>query len=799
MEPTKALMITTIFILLAQYSHGFKITTQLIHRDSIFSPFYNGSETTADRAKRATESSLARHALLSSSSKSVNGIEAGLIPSTNHGLIFVKFSIGDPPVPQLAVMDTGSPLTWVNCLPCTPCFPSISTFEPAKSKTYKPLPCTEDCVSCDRKVWPWSVSKCLYTTEYYRHSIRSEGEKATEQLTFRTYNDSTTVIPNVTFGCSHLMTGLEDPDQRLTGVLGLAVEMTLRKGVILDTGSTLSYLYTEAFDVMKAKIRKLAGRILQEVPPLLYKPYELCYRGVAERDAQGFPLLGFHFLESTSLELDRFGTFIQVKDDVFCLAVVRSPDVTIFGMNAQQGYNSLLFLQSCLQQQASIIITIFLFYSINSLTHSHGLKIKTRLIHRDSVHSPLYNASETITDRAKRAVQSSLARHAHLSLIDIPPGIEAGLVLATKINLFHVNFSIGQPPVPQLAILDTGSELVWVKCLPCNLCKPTRGETVFDPLKSKTYVPRPCTKSCDNCTGEWPRRYCSYEIYYEGGDQSEGIYATDQLTFSTSDDGLVTIPDIQFGCSSLLTGPNILNISDQVFKKMSKQGIMVDSGTDVMILHDEAFEVVMAEIKKIAASSNLTEVLEREDYELCYKGLVNVDARDQFQNMDLQFKDGADLLIDNTGMFIQVDDDTFCLAVLRTMGVSIIGVMAQQGYNVGRCKFTVTYYDSRVSEGIYVTDQLTFLPSGDYKAKVTVRNILLGCSSYFTARDEELDNHFNGVIGLGPYSDSEIELVYPNLISVLGSKFSYCTGRLHDRSYPYNQASFGGNAVLVGR
>ncbi|CAN1328444.1 Probable aspartic protease At2g35615 [Linum perenne] len=323
---------------------------------------------------------------------------------------------------------------------------------------------------------------------------------------------------------------------------------------------------------------------------------------------------------------------------------------------------------------ASIIITVFLFYSINSLTHSHGLKIKTRLIHRDSIHSPLYNASETITDRAKRAVQSSLARHAHLSLIDIPPGIEAGLVLATKINLFHVNFSIGQPPVPQLAILDTGSELVWVKCLPCNLCKPTRGETVFDPLKSKTYVPRPCTKSCDNCTGE----YCSYEIYYEGGDQSEGIYATDQLTFSTSDDGLVTIPDIQFGCSSLLTGPNILNISDQVFKKMSKQGIMVDSGTDVMILHDEAFEVVMAEIKKIAASSNLTEVLEREDYELCYKGLVNVDARDQFQNMDLQFKDGADLLIDNTGMFIQVDDDTFCLAVLRTMGVSIIGVMAQQ-------------------------------------------------------------------------------------------------------------------------
>ncbi|CAN1809510.1 Probable aspartic protease At2g35615 [Linum perenne] len=281
---------------------------------------------------------------------------------------------------------------------------------------------------------------------------------------------------------------------------------------------------------------------------------------------------------------------------------------------------------------ASIIITVFLFYSINSLTHSHGLKIKTRLIHRDSIHSPLYNASETITDRAKRAVQSSLARHAHLSLIDIPPGIEAGLVLATKINLFHVNFSIGQPPVPQLAILDTGSELVWVKCLPCNLCKPTRGETVFDPLKSKTYVPRPCTKSCDNCTG---------------GDQSEGIYATDQLTFSTSDDGLVTIPDIQFGCSSLLTGPNV---SDSVVNGILGLG---GNGRHRLSLGEKPL------IAKLGSK-----------FSYCIGSVLD---RSYLYNY-LTIGDNADLL----GMFIQVDDDTFCLAVLRTMGVSIIGVMAQQ-------------------------------------------------------------------------------------------------------------------------
>ncbi|CAN1328468.1 Aspartic proteinase CDR1 [Linum perenne] len=422
----------------------------------------------------------------------------------------------------------------------------------------------------------------------------------------------------------------------------------------------------------------------------------------------------------------------------------------------------------------ALITTIFILLA----HHTHGFKTTTRLIHRDSIFSPFYNASETIFDRTKRATQSTLARHAllssssslngieaYLSSKNTPSGIEALLVLPTKFNVFYVNFSIGQPPVPQIAIMDTGSDVTWVKCLPCNPCKTIPGATLFDPLKSKTYRPRPCTQSCSNCTGE--QRYCLYDIYYAGGDQSEGIYATDQLTFRTADDGLVTIPYIQFGCTSLLTGPSAgddkilngilglgangrtpsdeplitklgskfsycigsvldrsylynhltisddadllgfstpfysnkngdyfvhltnislgdstLNISDEVFRKMSKEGIMVDSGTEVMFLHEEAFEVVKAEVKKLG-SSNLTETRSKSGLELCYKGLVNVDARDQFPNMDLQFKDGADLLIDNTGMFIQVDDNTFCLAVIRTKGVSIIGVMAQQGYNVG--------------------------------------------------------------------------------------------------------------------
>ncbi|CAN0920373.1 Aspartic proteinase CDR1 [Linum grandiflorum] len=201
---------------------------------------------------------------------------------------------------------------------------------------------------------------------------------------------------------------------------------------------------------------------------------------------------------------------------------------------------------------AFMIITIFLLHCINSLAYSQGFKITTRLIHRDSIYSPLYNASLTPVDRAKRVVQTSLARYAYLS------GIEAELVLDKNHNIFHVNFSIGQPPVPQLAIMDTGSGLLWVKCLPCRPCSPIPGVTVFNPLMSRTYFPRPCTRACAKCTG-WSGRDCMYEVGYIDGVHSEGVYATDQLTFGTLDDGLVTIPNIQFGCSSLLTGPGKLD------------------------------------------------------------------------------------------------------------------------------------------------------------------------------------------------------------------------------------------------
>ncbi|CAN1166661.1 Probable aspartic protease At2g35615 [Linum perenne] len=111
---------------------------------------------------------------------------------------------------------------------------------------------------------------------------------------------------------------------------------------------------------------------------------------------------------------------------------------------------------------APTILFIFFFSSIITI---HGLTIKTRLIHRDSYYSPLYDPSKTIADRADESLRSSIARHEHTPLLSDNGrgGVDAKLVNAIKLNMFYANFSIGYPPVPQLGIMDTGSSFLWVK------------------------------------------------------------------------------------------------------------------------------------------------------------------------------------------------------------------------------------------------------------------------------------------------------------------------------------------------
>ncbi|CAN1166730.1 hypothetical protein LINPERHAP2_LOCUS26847 [Linum perenne] len=220
-------------------------------------------------------------------------------------------------------------------------------------------------------------------------------------------------------------------------------------------------------------------------------------------------------------------------------------------------------------------------------------------------------------------------------------------------------------------------------------------------------------------------------------------------------------------------GDKILNIDPKVFKSMSRKygGMLVDSGSEITLLPDEALDVIKAEVKRIAILQGMKQL--RTTFGsgmwksgLCFTGTVFKDAHG-FPPMGFHFEQGGIetdpepvLKVQSFGLFDQIKKDIFCLGIIGTKHYGEIPAIL----------------------GI---------------TNITLRNFLFGCSNYLTNRGNDIDKHFSGIIGLGPSNPGRYLGGIP-LVWELGSEFSYCVGCLSDRSYPYNSISFGRNAKMIG-
>ena len=119
------------------------------------------------------------------------------------------------------------------------------------------------------------------------------------------------------------------------------------------------------------------------------------------------------------------------------------------------------------------------------------------LIHRDSPLSPFYNSSSSSSDLIRNAALRSISRINSFRLSsDRKDGDES--VIIPNEGDYIMKISIGTPPVESLAIADTGSDLIWVQCLPCEQCYP-QNSPIFDPKKSSSYNVISCdSKSCSS-------------------------------------------------------------------------------------------------------------------------------------------------------------------------------------------------------------------------------------------------------------------------------------------------------------
>uniref|UniRef100_M8ASF6 Aspartic proteinase nepenthesin-1 n=1 Tax=Aegilops tauschii TaxID=37682 RepID=M8ASF6_AEGTA len=120
---------------------------------------------------------------------------------------------------------------------------------------------------------------------------------------------------------------------------------------------------------------------------------------------------------------------------------------------------------------------------------------------------------------------------------------------------YLMELAIGTPPVPFVALADTGSDLTWTQCQPCKLCFP-QDTPVYDPTTSSSFSPVPCSSA--TCLSIWsrnctPTALCRYRYGYEDGAYSAGGLGTETITFGSSAPGeapAASAGGVAFGCGT---------------------------------------------------------------------------------------------------------------------------------------------------------------------------------------------------------------------------------------------------------
>ncbi len=131
--------------------------------------------------------------------------------------------------------------------------------------------------------------------------------------------------------------------------------------------------------------------------------------------------------------------------------------------------------------------------------------LKSYWIHRDHPDSPAsaactYNTSSQ-SERIAAAARRSLTRAEYFSrriLEDSSSGNLDSPVEAVELDEYAMAVSVGTPPQQFIALVDTGSDLVWLNCNPCIHCIAEAADNPFDPAQSTSYQEASCTDAA--CT-----------------------------------------------------------------------------------------------------------------------------------------------------------------------------------------------------------------------------------------------------------------------------------------------------------
>ena len=200
-----------------------------------------------------------------------------------------------------------------------------------------------------------------------------------------------------------------------------------------------------------------------------------------------------------------------------------------------------------------LLCFLLIFFShlpLQSLVEAKPRGFTIDLIHRHSQLSPFYNNTATTDDFAIGDALRSIARASHFRTSSIDENKIESPVIPNG-GGYLMKFSVGSPPIETLAIADTGSDLVWIQCEPCDNCYP-QDRAVFNPMQSSSYMELSCdSKPCQylpihECGST--NNKCEYTSRYGDRSFTMGDLATDTFTFDSTDGQVAAFPNSILGC-----------------------------------------------------------------------------------------------------------------------------------------------------------------------------------------------------------------------------------------------------------
>ncbi|XP_051113984.1 aspartic proteinase 36-like isoform X3 [Andrographis paniculata] len=321
------------------------------------------------------------------------------------------------------------------------------------------------------------------------------------------------------------------------------------------------------------------------------------------------------------------------------------------------------------------------------------------------------------------------ARHARIlqsfagGIVDFPVG---GTSDPYSVGLYYTKVRLGSPPQEFNVQIDTGSDILWVACSSCNDCPQNSGLGMplnfFNVAASSTVSPISCSDnmcssivqvSSAECSTE--SNHCGYSFQYGDGSGTSGFYASDMLYFDTiAGTSLISnsSASVVFGCSTSLFGDltksdravdGIFGFGQQglsVISQLSSHGItpkifshclkgesggggvlvlgnrgtIVDSGTTLAYLVEEAYDPFVAAITA-SVSSSAKPIMHKESQ--CY--LLSKSIGDVFPSVAFNFAGSASMVLKPADYLVHMGyldgDSMWCMGFIRVEneGATILG------------------------------------------------------------------------------------------------------------------------------